>query len=218
MSGALLAALLIGTIAMLIPILIQAKWHKIRFWKSAVLAVVLTITGTLGTKIWFAIENGRFGGQSFFGAVFVVPVVFWAFAKVLKLSFGRLLDLCAPAECVMLIIMKFACLLDNCCGGKDLFTTAKGVVIVFPSQVVEMINALILAVLLTVMAKREKNRGTIYAWYMVLYGGTRFVLDFFRANHSPVLLGLSYGCFWALCSLIIGGVILVHYYYLKKKK
>lgn len=193
---------------MLIPMLIQASMYKMKFWKILITAFVLTIMGTIGTRILFWIENGWYGGQSFYGAVFFVPVAFLVFAKLVKIPYGKLMDLCGPAECIMLVIMKTQCLKDGCCGGTQLFQDASGNYVFFPSQLVELLNALILTIVLMLMARTEKKRGTIYAWYMVLYGVTRFVLNFFRAENTPVFIGLPYGGLWSLCAMIIGGIVL----------
>ena len=205
----LFIVLLIGTIAMLVPILVQASWYKVKPWKCIIVALVLTITGTIGTRILYFIENLKRGGQSFFGAVFLVPIVFLLFAKIIRISYGRLMDLSAPAECVMLIIMKINCLMEGCCSGRELFVKKSGETIYFPSQIVELINALGIAIILLMLAKNKKNQGSIYAWYLVLYGCTRFVLNFFRAESSPVLFGMAYGSLWSLCGIVIGSMILI---------
>lgn len=204
----LVVILLIGTVAMLIPMLIQASMYKMSFWKILIIAFILTITGTVGTRILFWIENGWYGGQSFYGAVFFVPVAFIVFAKLIKIPYGQLMDICGPAECVMLVIMKTQCLKDGCCSGTQLYQNIYGNYVFFPSQLVELINALVLAVVLLLLARADKRRGTIYAWYLLLYGSTRFVLNFFRAENTPVLIGLPYGGLWSVCAIIAGCVVL----------
>ena len=78
----------------------------------------------------------------------------------------------------------------------------------FPSQIVELINALVLAIVLLLLSRNENRKGTIYQWYMVLYGATRFVLNFFR-DAGTVFLFMGWGSIWGLCSLVIGILLLV---------
>ena len=187
---------------MLVPIIIQTIWYKTEIWKSIVVSVLLTVTGTIGTYIWFFVENLHFGGRSFYGAVFIVPIVFIVISKFLHISYGYLMDLCAPAECIMLAVMKAKCLVDGCCTGRFLGFFLNGEPVIFPSQIAELISALVLCVVLMILAYKSKFRGALYPWYMVLYGITRFILNFFRDVWENGTI--PYGTIWSIISLIIG--------------
>ena len=212
-STKLIIFLAVGTVLMWLPMVVMATWYKIRIWKTIPTAILLTIFGTVGTYIWYFLEN-RGVGRSFYGAVFLVPVFFLAISKILKISYGNLLDLCAPAECVMLSIMKIQCYVDGCCGGIKLFTTANGIAVFFPSQIVELINAILIFVVLLLLARQERNRKAIYPWYLIIYGSSRFVLNFFRAGIS-LFWGLSIGSIWSLCAMSFGFIAL---FIMKKEK
>lgn len=204
MMQKLILFLSVGTAAMLTSMIPMARQYRIVGWKTFVSAIMLTISGTVGTYIWFFVENGHFGGRSFYGAIFIVPLIFWVVAKVLGINYGKLIDLCAPAECIMLAIMKYACLTEDCCGGRVLCTTAEGLEVIFPSQIAETVAALMIAVILIVMARNPKNRGTLFPWYMVIYGASRFVLNLFRAENAVFLLGMTAGNVWSVLSVILG--------------
>ena len=208
-SMKLLIYLAIGTTAMLIPIMIQVLWNKIRVYKGFLLAIALTITGTLGTYLLYFIENHWIGGTSFYGAVFLVPIVFLAFPRVFGIPYGILLDICAPAECVMLAIMKVQCLLSGCCGGRALYVNAVGETMYFPSQAIELINALLICVILLFIAHGKKNREENYPLYMVIYGTTRLILNSFRENQSAFLFGLPPGHIWSIVSVLAGSIWLL---------
>ena len=206
----------IGTIAMLLPVLLLSWWYRIKWYKSLLITFLLTISGTIGTYVLFYIENGWIGGTSFYGAVFLVPVLFIPVAKLVKLPYGTLMDLCAPAECIMLVIMKVQCVIYGCCGGREL--SVAGNVFRFPSQYAEMINAFVLMIVLMLLSRKRGNRGSIYPWYMAIYGVTRFVLNLLRQNNTPFALGLSAGCFWSVWSVIFGTAGLVLWYRKKKQE
>ena len=197
-------ALSIGTAAMLIPIMALALRYRIAFWKSVPIAVLMTITGTISTYIWFFIEASGFGGRSYYGAVFLIPVCFIPVAKLMKIQYGELMDLCAPAECVMLAIMKYQCLVDGCCGGIILRILEDGTEIQFPSQMVELGNALLITAALLILAFCGKWRGKVYPWYLIIYGVTRFVLNFYRKDNYPLLVGLPSGNVWSLLAIFVG--------------
>ena len=208
---AFVATVLINLVLMpmLIPMLLMSTWYNVRKYKVLISAIILTVFGVIGTYSWFWVETGRWGGRSFFGAVFIIPISVILVSKLLRIPYGDLMDLCAPAECVMLILMKVKCIIDDCCEGRVLFNSSSGTEIVFPSQIVELANALILGVVLIFLSKNEKRRGTIYVWYLLLYGITRFILNWFRAENDPFALGLTAGCFWSLCSIIVATVFLI---------
>lgn len=205
--GRLLVYLSIGTIAMLVPIMMQGAWYRVNWYKRILIAVLLAFAGTLGTFMLYYIENGQFGGTSFFGAVFFVPILFFPVSKMLRISYNLLMDLCAPAECAMLAIMKVQCYLTDCCGGRRFLLDGKE--FVFPSQLTELANALILGVVLLLISRKNKNQGKLFPWYMILYGVTRFVLNLLRDVADMAYLPLPLGNFWSLVSIAIGGVWLI---------
>lgn len=197
-------ALSAGTCAMLILILILMKLYRVKLWKGLPIAIILTITGTISTYIWFFVESSWFGGRSYYGAVFLVPLAFIYVAKLMRIPYGELMDFCAPAECVMLAIMKYQCWVDGCCAGRVMLEIAIDGSVVFPSQIVELINAVLVMAVLMGIAISKKACGKVYAWYLVIYGVTRFVLNWFRADISPLLLGLPAGNLWSLLAVFVG--------------
>ena len=177
----------------------KKDFPQVAIWKMAVLTVWLTITGVLGTMILAYIEMGKFGGTSFYGAVLMVPI-FILPAMLMKMTYRDILNLCAPAECAMLVVMRFDCLDKGCCFGRYL----PKLEFQFPSQIVEMVVGI--TVLLILIRMHKKNHQTqLYPWYMILYGVLRFLINGFRyGGMDPWLLGLSKGHFWSVISVVIG--------------
>lgn len=216
-SAKLLIYLAIGTTAMLIPIVIQMAIYRQPMLKSLPLAALLTVAGTVGTWLLFFLENGWLGGTSFYGAVFFVPLAFIPVAMLLRMPYTVALDMCAPAECAMLVIMKVQCYLSGCCGGRVLWVNELGQNVVFPSQLAELVNALVLMVILLLLSRREKNRGLMYPIYMLLYGASRLVLNYLREQNTPFALGLPAGAFWSVCAIALGTVLLFLFQYKRKE-
>ena len=113
-------------------------------WKRIVTAVVFTLAGVLSVEIMAFIEKGSWGSRSFFGAVFFAPLFMAAFALVIREKPSDILDLCAPSEAAMLALMKVKCYMDGCCYGRLLGVDEHGLDILFPSQIVECIAAIII--------------------------------------------------------------------------
>lgn len=199
----IVVALLIGTVLMLGVHLFCCRWYSLPRKTVILNAPVLTICGFAGVKLMFFIESGGWTGLSFFGAVFFVPVLYLLVSRLLKAKCSDLLDISAPSICIMLALMKVECVVTGCCKGKILYETAAGEVVRFPSQIAEMINALFLMVLLMIIMRKQKNRGRIYPWFMVLYGITRFGWNLLRET-KPFVWVLPAGNFWSLIAIVIG--------------
>ena len=199
----------IGAVAMLVPILIQSRWYRINLFKSFIITILLTICGTVGSYLMFFLENGYWGGLSFYGALFFVPIGFALVPLLLKIPYGELLDMCAPVGGVMLAIMKLQCFLSGCCGGRGLFVNSDGVVVRFPSQIVELITALIIFVILLIMSYRKTHKNCIYPIYMIMYGSARFVLNLFREVSAQSIFPI--GNVWSLIAIAIGIIWLIVY-------
>ena len=194
----------IGTLLMFGVMLIAGKNFHIPWWKLLLSSVVLTAAGVLGAYLMFLLENGSWGGKSFFGSIFLPPVMMLAAAKLLKIRQSELLDLCAPAECVMLALLKVDCLRSGCCAGRVIGLSAyTGEPVRFPSQIAEGVNALILMVFLILIVRQDKMSGTAYPLYMILYGVCRFFLNLLRET-TPFIWILPAGNFWALVCTALG--------------
>lgn len=207
----------LGTALMILVMLFCGKYYSIKVWKRIVTAVVFTLAGVLSVEIMAFIEKGSWGSRSFFGAVFFAPLFMAAFALVIREKPSDILDLCAPSEAAMLALMKVKCYMDGCCYGRLLGVDEHGLDILFPSQIVECIAAIIICFALIWMIHRDKRKGTIYIWYMIIYGITRFVLNWFRAT-SPFIWVLPAGNFWALISLLVGLALLLVYNHRENKR
>ena len=195
----------LGGVGMFISMLLQKKQYpQTAIWKMAVLTLWLLITGVLGTMVLAYIEIGTFGGTSFYGAVFLVPILI-APAMLMKLTYKDILNLCAPAECAMMVVMRFDCLDKGCCFGR--YMPKLG--FQFPSQISEMIVGVVILCVLIRMHKKDRQV-QLYPWYMLLYGICRFILQTFRyGGTNPWVLGLSQGHLWSLISMLIGGALLL---------
>ena len=194
-----------GMVAMILCMLYAGKTYGITAKKVIITAVYLTISGTLATHIMSFIETGQFGGRSFFGAAFFVPIFMYPLAKLLNIRYGEIMDICAPAGCIMLSILKFKCYLDGCCWGRQfiLKTTA----IRFPSQIVESVLALVLAAVMMLILIKGRHKTMVYPMQLVIYGVLRFFLNLLR-DVDPWLGPLPAGNVWSLLAIAIGCIVL----------
>lgn len=215
MNGYVLISLCLSV--MLCILFFRAKYYNMKWYKVIIVAIYTGAMGLLGTKIMFLIENGYWYGRSFFGAVLFLPALVWPLAVVLKIKLFELLGYVTPPGMAMLALYKYNCYLDGCCGGKVMFYSEDGVPTYFPSQLAEMLCAVLVTALLLFVEQKKKTKKTIYPLCLIVYGIIRFGLNFFRWEQSGLLCGISAGHFWSALSAIIGASILVYFVIADKK-
>ena len=196
--------ILIGTALMLVLSIIRRKQYDFPWWKTVIIPFLLTLFGVLGAMILFFVENGRFGGISFYGSVLLIPVLLLPAAKLLKVSYGILTDFSVPQICLMLAVMKVHCFISDCCGGICLSNPGAANPIYFPSQIAEIIVSMLIATLILYLDSRKLFKGRLYGVYFLVYGILRFALNFLRRGLTPFVWFIPAGHFWSLISIGLG--------------
>ena len=208
MSLSLFMTLALCVIIMCVMMSIQMKWYRIKKWKIFPITIALAMTGVVGSQIWYFVENGELGGRSFYGSIVFSPIVFLPLSKVLSIKYAEVLDFVVTCGSLALAAIKLECLNSGCCSGRWFYNSRIDALVCFPSQIVEMIAFIIISMILFFMSNKPNFRGKLFPWFLILYGGSRFFLDFMRETVPSYLFGLSAGSFWSLCSFLIGIAIL----------
>lgn len=85
---------------------------------------------------------------------------------------------------------RVGCLLVGCCRGvpyQGLVTMRyEDGICRWPAQLVEIAFQLVIGAVFLVMVRRRMLAGRVYALYMMVYGGFRFVTEFMRETPKPV--------------------------------
>lgn len=148
------------------------------------------------------IPNGwQFGGTSFFGSVFLVPLLMSFIGNIFRLQGRQSCDLCAPCVALMVGCIRIGCFLNNCCGGNCV--EAFGLVFCWPTQIIESIGDFAIAILLLKWEERAFSAGILYPIFMILYSVMRFFIEFLR-NTSKDWLFLSHGQWFAIGAFVVG--------------
>ena len=169
------------------------------------------------------------GGLVFYGGFLMAVLILWIYGKVKHLSFARILDMYAPAIALGHAFGRVGCFLQGCCFGRPwkygvvfppgsapadrypdyLASLADGVpsVPLVPVQLLEAAGNLILFFILLKLFRHVKKTGQVAAAYFAMYGGMRFLLEFFRGDHTDSILGLTPAQFIGLFIMIPCGVV-----------
>ena len=187
----------------LMEMLVNRKLN-LPIWKLVIFTLAIVPIGMFCGKLMRLVEAGTWEGVSYYGALLFAPFPMLLVGLLLRVKPVDTLTMCAPAGCVTLFFLKIQCKITGCCYGRILRYLENGRLVRFPSQIVEMIVGIILLFVIMRIIQSEKQRKFVYAWFLLLYGSTRFFLNLLR-DTEPFVLGLSAGCFWSLIACIIGG-------------
>lgn len=214
----------VGVLCMIIINLIRGKKLELKGYISFILTIAVVIISFLGAKILYYLENPsvlirngfQLGGVSFFGSVFLVPVLMYFICKIAKLSYYKVMDFLSPSLMIMLAVLRIGCLISGCCGGCAV-TFAGIYVEKFPTQITECICDLLILSGLLFYERMWKNEGRLYFFIMVYYGVVRFFIEFLRDTPKDWLY-MSHGQWFSIVSVCIGGYMLHKLGKLERKK
>ena len=145
------------------------------------------------------------GYINYFGNIYSLLLIAAVLALV-RIDPLRQLDLIVPAHAVSLVFFKLACFMAGCCHGKE---WAHGWYFVrnqryeFPSQLLEMLVAVLIAIILVRALRKGLYTGKLHAMYLLLYSATRFFTEFTREG-NVVFAGLQPYQLQCLITLVIG--------------
>lgn len=163
-------------------------------------------------KIWL-------GGMSFHGALLGVVVSIWIVAKRKGQSFYLFSDLLAVVTPFVLIFGRIANFINGELVGR---VTDVSWAIIFPrfgtsprhpSQLYEAFTeGLLTFIVLWLLRNKVKSHpGLTSSLFLILYGGFRFLVEYFRLPDpqlGTIVLGLSMGQLMCLSMILIGNILL----------
>ncbi len=198
----------VGAIGILILTLIRRKRYGFGVIKSIIFTILTVVLGLTGAKLLYIFENFKstlengvtLGGVSFFGSVYLIPLLMAPLGNLFKLKPKQSLDAVAPAVAVMIGFIRVGCFFNGCCGG---WTTKSG--FTWPTQAMESICDFTLLFILLQMEKEEKLKGWLYPTLITAYSSYRFLIEFLRDTPRG-FLGLANGHWFAIAGMIIGSV------------
>lgn len=201
----------VGVIAMLVLTLDRRRQLGFSPVKAIAFTLALTVCGVASVKILYILENIQevleygitLGGMSFFGAVFLVPLLMYPVGRLLSLRFRQTADICALCVLAMIGSIRVGCFLSGCCGGT--LVELGPLMFRWPTQAVESIGDFAILAALYDYHKRGIHMGELYPMFMIGYSVLRFFIEFFRAT-SKNWLGLGHGHWFAIAALMIGWI------------
>lgn len=208
--------------------------RKIPLRSGVLLGLCYIWSMNTGARILYDILNNRFDWSNYFDPAYYMepgmwggPLVYLAIATTGTLLLARdrrsMLDIVALALPVPMILAKIACFASGCCygaisslpwavvfpeGGTE--RTAPAGIALHPTQLYEILVLAVIAVVFVAL-DRKRWRGTLLAWFMMLYGIGRPLTEFFRAPEklNPVIGPLTLSQAVCLTAAIVAGLALI---------
>lgn len=194
------------------------------------LAFWLVLSGIIGCRIFYILLNWNFfvenpseivmiqhGGLAWQGGLIMSFITGIIYTKVKKLSFFKLADFIMPYLALGQSIGRWGCFFNGCCYGKEvawgIYDPIRGIH-AYPTQIYLSVAAFISFLILISFYKRNVIVGRVFVGYVILESLSRFIIEFFRADHDIFWNGLS--IFQVVCIfLFLGG--LCAYAYLNRR-
>lgn len=207
---------LLGVIAVLIIGCCIGKHYGFSVSRS-----ILYVTGAVAlgyVMLWLTswiFGGGKMIGLNYIRIVTFLPIPILLLSRVFKDSFENVVDFVSPLLAVFHGVTHLGCIFEGCCHG---FSSTWGLysnnarTVCFPIQPIEAISSILIGILLLTMIRRGKEKGKLYPWYLILFGSTRFIWEFFRDNEK-IWHGISELAFHALGALFVG---LIWFVFLKR--
>ena len=139
----------------------------------------------------FMIQNGGLAWQG--GLVFGLLTYLW-YCRRKNWPALKLADLIAPYLALGQAIGRWGCFLNGCCYGKEvgwgIWEAHRGIH-AHPTQIYLSFAAFVSFLILKKAGRVQKFDGRILILYFILEAVSRFTIEFYRADHTEIVFGLS---------------------------
>jgi phosphatidylglycerol:prolipoprotein diacylglycerol transferase len=178
---------------------------------------------TSGTMIWNMLKIHE-GGLSFHGGVAggALAVIYFCWRrKIPVFLFG---DAVMPGLALGLAMGRVGCFLNGCCYGRPwdgpwamAVPSLHDGIHRHPTQIYDLVfNVAIALLLISPLARLKRKNGDLFAFWLILSGITRFILEIFRYGETTVSFTASLTVAqWVGAAMAAGGLFL---YSLKPQK
>ena len=202
---------IIGFLATLIYLYFIFPKYEVKRIRGFCLAACTYLTAYALMLVLFWVITGNFGGQNVIRVFLFLPLIHLLYSNTFNVDYKKSLDFAAPVLCIAQAFGKIGCTISGCCesylevswGVYNPQTETK----LFPVQLAEGVTALIIAIAVVLIAARKDFRcgGRTMPWMWVMFGSTRVIWEFFRANEK-LFWGLSELALWS-AALFVAGVL-----------
>lgn len=163
------------------------------------------------------------GGMTLYGGILAAMAAVWWMCRRDGIPFLVIADVFSPGVMLGIGLTRIGCFMAGCCFGKPTGCSCGvtfpvgsepwavwGSVAIHPSQLYASAGAFAVFGLLLLLERLPSPRGATFGRFLVLYGISRFVVDFFRyyEPEQVMALGWSNNQWLSLCLIAVGATVL----------
>jgi phosphatidylglycerol---prolipoprotein diacylglyceryl transferase len=214
-------------------VLQSSKKTKLSEGQLLDLILYTVIAGIIGARLTYVAANLSYylaqpveifkiweGGLVFYGGFAAGAVTFLIYANVkAKGRVWKIMDVFAPALALSHFFGRLGCFFAGCCyGTSSVFPWAVRFteqdclaplnVSLHPTQLYEAFGNFVIFLILDRYNKLNHARGQAFILYLMLYGGLRFVTEFFRGDaRQGFYFGLSFAQAASICLILLAVIL-----------
>lgn len=189
------------------------------------------ISGVIGSRIFFILLNLSYfinrpseiimlqhGGLAWQGGLILSTLTAVFFLKRKSLPVADTFDLVAPYIAFGQAIGRIGCFLNGCCYGREVWWGIYFPVHqarLHPTQLYDAFGLVIIFLILKKYERIKKIPGEVFVLYLLLASSQRFMVEFFRADHTVFWMGLS---IFQIISLSIIVITVYAYLFVKSRR
>ncbi len=193
---------------------------KVLYWIVTPDVFLSVVRNPTWKGVWDLITSG----MVFYGGLLGGIVGLLLLCKKKRRNFFTFADLIVPCFCLAHAGGRIGCLLVGCCYGvaegqaclAGLHTYHGTFAVTYlngvhrlPVPLMESLFLILLSAVLVVLLKTNKHRGTVTAWYLILYSVWRFVIEYFRGDEVRGIYGPFSTSQWIGIAIFIAGVVIL---------
>lgn len=187
------------------------------YWKEALLvALGHVVIGWSCMRLLALIEVGfdleKAANMRLYGAIFVLPLLYYAWAKLTKRDTALVMDIAAICVIFGAISGRMNCFTNGCCIGYPMFGLGS---VRWPLRELEMLYYLVFIGIYGRKTLKKQTCGQVYPIYLMTYGTLRFLSEFVREEYTGGIGIFHLAHIWSLIAIVIGAGI---YYKLAKDR
>ena len=203
----LITCLVVGVVLMSVWWLKFQKKLNIKWYWAPILSVIHYAFSLIFIKFWALLEVGfvaeNAANMRLYGAIFLLPIVYYAGAKLTKRDVSLVMDMLSVCAAIGLLLVRVNCLIAGCCDGICITpeTTAR-----WPLVEMEMIVCILVILYYWQRVYKAKTNGTAYPTVILVYSIFRFIIEWVREEYTGQIWIFHLAHIWALISIVLSAI------------
>ncbi len=200
-------------VVVIVYTVLNCKNYNLSKKKALIFSVCVYVVSLFWMFFLYWAESGfkQWGGNNIVRVFIWIPVAAYPFCKLMKIDWSQACDFLAPCPVLIQGVSHYGCLFEGCCHG---YRWEHGIwnpslkYNTFPIQPIEACTAVLIAIYILHRQKKlhYKSDGLTYPIMMMLFGYSRFFLEFLRDN-DKLFLGISGLAIHALVMGLVGTAV-----------